>query len=332
METGENYPDITLLPSIASFFDVSVDSLLGVDNARKEDEILVAIEDYNKLKNSGKTDLAKEKIKKAVEKFPSEFRLIVRLMEAIVIEENTSDEGAVSALTKIKPLYYNIQNYCTDDSIRIWAKRLMLTVFKRLSVSKNNSVTSSDFFNLLEQMPSVYDSKEYISTYLLQPSDEHDYACRNAVDTLTYLLNGAIINYCYYDDRFTSEFKIKIMESQENIMKVLYPDEDYGINYVQAVYRLGHLGYIYAEVGNNNKALEYLKRSVTLAKKYDALPDKSIRTSPLFENSVFAKDSTPQTTSSSLYEKMKTLITERYTLSKDFKSSEAFGDLFNDED
>jgi len=35
-ETGAAYPDITLLPKIAEFFDISVDRLLGYDMSKAE--------------------------------------------------------------------------------------------------------------------------------------------------------------------------------------------------------------------------------------------------------------------------------------------------------
>ena len=38
-ERGEGYPDITLLPKIALYFDVTVDELLNVDKARIEEKI-----------------------------------------------------------------------------------------------------------------------------------------------------------------------------------------------------------------------------------------------------------------------------------------------------
>ncbi|NLA72727.1 MAG: helix-turn-helix transcriptional regulator, partial [Clostridiales bacterium] len=47
-ERGETYPDITALPSIASFFGVSVDTLLGVDRAKQEEKIQEYIDFYYK--------------------------------------------------------------------------------------------------------------------------------------------------------------------------------------------------------------------------------------------------------------------------------------------
>ena len=37
-ERGEGYPDITLLPAIAAYFDVTIDDLLDVGAARKEEK------------------------------------------------------------------------------------------------------------------------------------------------------------------------------------------------------------------------------------------------------------------------------------------------------
>ena len=38
-ETGESYPDITLLPSIASIFEVTIDELLGYKLSEREQDL-----------------------------------------------------------------------------------------------------------------------------------------------------------------------------------------------------------------------------------------------------------------------------------------------------
>lgn len=52
-ERGESYPDITLLPVIADFFDTSIDDLLGVDKAKNEQEILSVIDKFDNRKYNG---------------------------------------------------------------------------------------------------------------------------------------------------------------------------------------------------------------------------------------------------------------------------------------
>ena len=46
-ERGDTYPDITMLPEIASFFRVSVDELLGVNRAADEEEIISKLREYD---------------------------------------------------------------------------------------------------------------------------------------------------------------------------------------------------------------------------------------------------------------------------------------------
>ena len=49
-ERGESYPDITFLPAIAAFFDVSYDELLGFDETFKEKKIQEYISEYNDMR------------------------------------------------------------------------------------------------------------------------------------------------------------------------------------------------------------------------------------------------------------------------------------------
>lgn len=323
-ERGESYPDITLLPAIAALFGVSVDSLLGVDKSIREQEIQAEMDCYFQLNHAGDFSQAKEVIKRAVSEFPGDFRLLVRLMEAIIIDENTSDDGAMSEYSQVKSIYESIQNYCVDDSIRMWSKRLICTVYKRLQNVKDSGVTSEALTEIIAQMPSMRNSCDYISTYILAPGKEHDDACRTAIDELVYLLCGVMVNYCYYDDRFTSEYKIGVMESQNKILDGLYPCGDYGKNYIQTIYRFGHLGHLYHEIGNDKKALENLSKCAELAKKYDALPEVSQRTSPLFAGMTFNKANTPKSHSEAMSQRIKRLMLEKYPLSAEFKGSENF--------
>lgn len=57
-ERGDGYPDITLLPSIASFFNVSVDDLLGVSKVQNEQQLDSYLELYDTMKLRSAEDIS----------------------------------------------------------------------------------------------------------------------------------------------------------------------------------------------------------------------------------------------------------------------------------
>ena len=80
-ERGESYPDITMLPEIAGFFKISVDELLGVNKAENEAEIIKELEAYDNLSDE---KLKQEIIDRLKEKFPNDFRVLLRYMTCLV--------------------------------------------------------------------------------------------------------------------------------------------------------------------------------------------------------------------------------------------------------
>ena len=82
-ERGEGYPDITLLPKIALYFDVTVDELLNVDNARIEERYNAYLEESRQYGFDGETAKDLELWEKAYKEFPNDCRVMKKLMYAI---------------------------------------------------------------------------------------------------------------------------------------------------------------------------------------------------------------------------------------------------------
>ena len=90
-----------MLTEIAGFFKVSVDDLLGVNRAEDEAEIVKELEAYDNLTDK---KLKLEIINRLKEKFPNDFRILLRYMSCLVhFEENTPENVA-----KIIAIYENI--------------------------------------------------------------------------------------------------------------------------------------------------------------------------------------------------------------------------------
>lgn len=82
-ERGEGFPDITLLPKIAFYFNVTVDELLSVDQIRVEETICEYLRQSEIFQQNGENQKNLEMWEKAYAEFPNDCRVIEGLMFAI---------------------------------------------------------------------------------------------------------------------------------------------------------------------------------------------------------------------------------------------------------
>lgn len=116
-ESNGCYPDMEMIPSIANFFNISIDELFGYDANRREkiDEIIVKSE---KMITSGE-NLADciAMLREAVYRFPSEPQLLLNLGYALHVHgwriyglkgktDNASDYGAVDTEYAAKNVFW----------------------------------------------------------------------------------------------------------------------------------------------------------------------------------------------------------------------------------
>lgn len=323
-ERSESYPDITMLPVIASFFDITTDELLGVDKCKREEQIQNYIDEYETLYYKD-TPGAFEIIKKAVKEFPGDFRLLIRYMACLLSTKGRINDNPIKIYDEMVSLNDNIQNHCTSDSIRIKAKRLMGTFYKTLSYTEKDESYIDKMEEINKDLPVMRDSRDYTATHMYPPGEKHDIACRNALEELLFLLDGATVNYCYFNDEFSFEYRIKAAENTNKIFNIIYDDGNYGKNWHYIVYNFGYLGYWYYEIGNIEKSIENLSKAAELAKKYDDLPQKTELKSLLFEGKIFEKTERGKT----MCERMKHHFTVNYPLSDEFKNSEKFKEILD---
>ncbi len=123
------YPDITMLPRIANFFKITVDELIGNDDAAKQADIEEYKKKYSELIWKDKIELAKEYYRK----YPSDFTIAEDLVWAIMKERESWDteyELVKEVCTKILAecsWEYTRQNatevmsiVCTDEDWENW--------------------------------------------------------------------------------------------------------------------------------------------------------------------------------------------------------------------
>lgn len=314
-ERGEGYPDITTLPVISSFFGITLDELLGVNRAETENEISSLIEEYDNLSDN---ELRKQSLSKLIEKAPNDFRVLLRELSYLIhfcdLEKN---------LSRINAIYDNIQKNCNVDRIRICATRHIIYFYSEAAKKNNSDVSFNDVESILNDMPYMRDGQEFISSYLY-PKGHPDYYAKiqEAIEEEISLLDTSMKHYYLYDDNFSIDYRIEMLEKSIKIIKLLYDDGNYGEQWKSVIYSYGVLGALWFERGSNEKALTNLRISAELANEFDELERITIMHSKLFEGRKFDKNKLGS--SFSARARMKYLMTEKYPLSDSFKKNKEF--------
>lgn len=334
-ERGESYPDIELLPVIADFFGVTTDYLLGIDKAKSEEEILAYIDRYDNGKYSG-SEGALEFMKEAFIKYPSDFRILLRYMDALAVDNHRSDD-ILKNRKEIFSIYERIQNFCTNDRIRIKAKTILIYYYRYLADIENSGVTAKDMYALVDEMPGIGDAKERLLCHVAIDPEDIRLNSQKLMDSLLHLFDDTLSHYAmpfflHHREPTDEELKdaIEAYELMTGIQEKVYSDGNYGPSWKFVIYNYGYLGWFYHKAGNDKKAIENLRKCAMLAKRFDTLPDVSERTAMLFRGMKFNKqEDVDILLDTSLCKQMTHHMLDNYRLSEEFKASKEFQEILD---
>ena len=319
-ERGESYPDITLLPLISDFFKVSIDELMGINKAQDEEELDALLKEYDGLRWD--VDRKWKTLDKLREKYPTDFRVQIRYIGKIL---NSNNEEFTEHVSKVKAIYENIQKNCTNDAIRIEAKTYYISFLLRMISLKSNDVTFDDVDNVIKQLPSIRDGREFncfVYEYFNKSAEE----VHHTLEILIHALFDVMSGWYYKSDYFSVDYQIEIQEHIIKALDYIYNDGNYGIMWKAVIFSgYGVNSLFYYRKGDYNNSLIKLKKATELAIKFDSLDRYSTMHSPLFEGYIFDKYTNDRDFVATKH--LKDSILNDYGFSDDFKNMAEFKEI-----
>ncbi len=223
-ECSAAYPDIALLPTIADYFGISIEELLGVNIARRQAKIGEYMAQFQDAVNHGLAEDCIEIARAAVKDFPKDYALQNMLMYALFLSGDDSGnipnwkENQEKYKEEIIEIGNMILRECTDDVIRLDAKsRLGFHYCEIGEVQKGREI--------IESLPSEDSSKESMLYWALHGSELHQYL-RSRIAAVCRSLIWCIWRYVQSGDTApTLKDKIGFLDRCENIVRLIYSDE-----------------------------------------------------------------------------------------------------------
>lgn len=252
-ERGEGFPDITLLPRIAFYFDVTVDELLGVEQTRVEE----AIAGYQRLskdyRHNGENQKNLELWEKAYSEYPNDCRVIEGLMDAI--NRDAAYPCPKDEAERKIALAQELLEKTTDSEQRENAIQTLCYTYD--SIDKEKALYYADMFG------SFYATKEHFRAHILD-GEEGVEACQYYIRLLIFQASMTAMSMTVKVD-FSHEEIIEAFRFAIDILKRLYSDGNIGhdANIVSYYYRC--IADEYAEMKDAENTLKALEDSTKYA-------------------------------------------------------------------
>lgn len=154
-ENNSAYPDITLLPGIAMFYDTSVDAIVGMDEIRREETIRKIHTEINRLVVGGQIEEAVELIRDSLKVYPNDSGLLMSLGETLA--HQGQDPSAVAEAISIAERV--LEN--TGVSMKAKATTTVNLLFLYLRSGREDKAAE-----LVSSLPHIWESREIIMAEL----------------------------------------------------------------------------------------------------------------------------------------------------------------------
>lgn len=206
-ERNDGYPDITMLPALARYFQITTDELLGVNEIEKEDN-------YNKINHrwteNNKSGLHSENVelmRQSLKEYPNDALLLVQLSTSLEKLNGTDDEK-LSHLKESIAIQEQILRYGDDSEVR--GAALYNICFSYWKVGEHEKALEQ-----AKKLPNLYKARENALVYFLNGKEKHE-AAMSALPPLAWAIKHHLTAL------YETENNPQYLDKAEQIQNILF--------------------------------------------------------------------------------------------------------------
>ncbi len=276
-ERGEGYPDITFLPAIAMYFNVTVDDLLDVGRARIEEKVNQYYEQSGILSNHGEVHQNYELWERAYAEFPNNEDVISSRMYALEseygLEKDTEKKKAISdAIFEMgEKLLHSDDQGERSSAIQV------------LAYHSKDIGNKDDAVRYARMGTSHWTTADEILATVLD-GDEAVLQCQSNLKTMMDLITKNACEMQWKSDKYTHEEKAEINRFCLKLMELFFPDGNYLFFTVRMWEFYQYLSDELAELERWDECLDAVEKSAGFAISTDTQPEGEFSYTSLLMN------------------------------------------------
>ena len=273
-ENNSCYPDIELIPTIAAFFDISTDKLMGIDDVVEKKAVDKYLQDFQSAISVGNIDECIRIARAGVAEFPNNYALLNKLMYALFVTgDDTANipnwkENRQKYDAEIVALGERIIKYCSDTKIKFEATDCL--AFHHSEMGRKDIARS-----IYETLPSISDGKEWDIWWSLTDEEKLPHTRKFILDSY-YALDESLWRLT---DLLPIEDALKVFEKISVLDNLIYDDSLHNQTWSNARYYCFYAKCL-VQLNRFDEAIKQLELSVESAIAFDNRPEE-IKTNSL---------------------------------------------------
>ncbi|BAH05351.1 helix-turn-helix domain-containing protein [Clostridium kluyveri] len=256
-EVGNSYPDITLLPVLASFFNISIDELLNYKIELSEKEVMEIFRECEAMFAGENIEKGIDTAKKYIEKYNSSYYLKLRIgfLFNMYSWRSGSEKKAEKMINYASKLFEDIEKNCGNSEITEQALYLLSGIY----LSKDEDDRSVEVLNKIHK--SEYNIDFMLANIYIKKGDIKKGRKMLQMQLWKNIFEMSSVLMCLAKSYLKDKKDLDIIEKYCNlsiqVKKLLSPEADSLLGF-----HIEYMGFaqIYLKLGEKEKALDMLKR------------------------------------------------------------------------